>query len=124
MRGSRPVPKADIDKVRALADKGLTASQIGAHLRRNDETIRRIARHAGIALKVPATSTKTDLTQEEADRIQLRERAIHLSGPKQGRCPRCGTWRLLDGRRVKPHPHDGRECAGSNLRPVTYPEES
>lgn len=121
MQGSRPIPPADVERVRALADQGLSATQIGARLRRNDETIRRIARAAGIAL--PLSSTRTELTQAEADRIHLRERAIHLSGPAQGRCSCCRTWRLLEGRRVKPHVYDGRECSGSRMRPLTGQED-
>lgn len=100
------------------------------HGRISRELVGDIRRAAGVRAVYDASGRRTGrerpsvpVADLESERVRRRERAIHLSGPGQGRCCHCRVWRPLLGRTVKPHAHNEAPCPGSGHRPLPHRED-
>lgn len=119
MKGRADLTAEESAEILRLVGTGLTAAQVGAKVCRSHETVRRIARAAGVEVATTAASVRKELTQEEADAKREELRRIHASGPQMGVCVVCGFWRRLDADgRLPLHDQGDGKCRGSRFLPL------
>lgn len=124
MRVRHAMTQAESAEILRLVRLGQTARAIAAQVHRSEETVRRVARAAGLTVTALPSGTKRELTQAAADALRERLRLVHATGPQMGVCVACGYWRLLDAEgRLPTHDYGPAECRGSGRYPMRNPVE-